>query len=96
MLAPPGAPAPELFRLSVGQYEAMSRAGILTARDRVELVDGLVRRIRREIPGGDQAIVIATGGLAPVLSAETEAVQHVDGELTLDGLRLIWERNRET
>ena len=62
----------------------------------VDLVDGLVRRIRSEIPGGDQAIVIATGGLAPVLSAETEAVQHVDAELTLDGLRLIWERNRET
>jgi len=62
----------------------------------VALVDGLVRRIRSEIPGGDQAIVIATGGLAPVLSAETEAVQHVDAELTLDGLRLIWERNRET
>ena len=61
----------------------------------VEMVDGLVRRIRSEIPGGDQAIVIATGGLAPVLSAETEAVQHVDAELTLDGLRLIWERNRD-
>jgi type III pantothenate kinase len=58
------------------------------------MVDGLVQRICREVPGGDQAIVIATGGLAAVLSAETQAVQHVDADLTLDGLRLIWERNR--
>ena len=60
----------------------------------VAMIDGLVRRIRGEIPGGDQAIVIATGGLAPVLADATEAIQHVDANLTLDGLRLIWERNR--
>src|SRR6186713_660650 len=60
----------------------------------VEMVDGLTRRIRAELPGGDAAVVIATGGLADVISAETEAVQHVDADLTLDGLRLIWERNR--
>ena len=60
----------------------------------VEMIDGLVRRIRREIPEGDQAIVIATGGLAEVLSSETRSIQHVDPNLTLDGLRLIWERNQ--
>src|SRR5215217_7719842 len=53
----------------------------------VELVDGLVRRIRAEIASGEKAIVIATGGLAPVLADETAAIQHVDGNLTLDGLR---------
>jgi type III pantothenate kinase len=61
----------------------------------VEMVDGLTRRIRKEIPRGEQAIVIATGGLAEVLSSETTSIQHVDRNLTLDGLRLIWERNQQ-
>lgn len=61
----------------------------------VEMVDGLVRRIRAELPSGDEAIVIATGGLADVISGETRAIQHVDPNLTLDGLRLIWERNQK-
>jgi type III pantothenate kinase len=58
----------------------------------VEMVDGLVRRIRTELEGGAQAVVIATGGLADVISGESRAIQHVDANLTLDGLRLIWER----
>ena len=60
----------------------------------VEMVDGLVRRMRQALPGGDGASVIATGGLADVLSGESTAIQHVDQNLTLDGLRLIWNRNR--
>jgi len=62
----------------------------------VEMVNGLVRRIRQEVPQGGQAVVIATGGLADVLSSESDAIDHVDPNLTLDGLRLIWERNRQT
>ena len=61
----------------------------------VEMVDGLVRRIRAELEGGDDAIVIATGGLADVLSGESRVIQHVDVNLTLEGLRLIWERQRQ-
>jgi type III pantothenate kinase len=60
----------------------------------VEMVDGLVRRMRAALPGGGGASVIATGGLAEVLSGESAAIQHVDQNLTLDGLRLIWNRNR--
>jgi type III pantothenate kinase len=59
----------------------------------VEMVDGLVRRIRTELKGGEQAIVIATGGLADVISGESRAIEHVDANLTLEGLRLIWERH---
>ena len=59
----------------------------------VEMVDGLVRRIRAEVPGGDTAVVVATGGLAGVISGESAAIQHVDPNITLDGLRLIWERS---
>ena len=59
----------------------------------VEMVDGLVRRIRAELDGGADAIVIATGGLASVLSAETSSIQHVNADLTLHGLRIIWEAN---
>lgn len=62
----------------------------------VEMVDGLVRRIREELPHGSAAIVIATGGLAAVLAGETKSIQHVDPDLTLKGLRLIWERNQKT
>ena len=58
----------------------------------VELVDGLVRRMRTELTDGDKAVVIATGGLAGVLATATASIQQVDQNLTLDGLRLIWSR----
>lgn len=62
----------------------------------VEMVDGLVRRIRAALPDGEQTTVIATGGLAGVLSSETRSIAYVEANLTLDGLRLIWERNQQT
>lgn len=58
----------------------------------VDMVEGLVRRIRSEL-GGDAAVV-ATGGLAESVAPETKLVEHVDAELTLTGLRMVWERNR--
>jgi type III pantothenate kinase len=62
----------------------------------VAMVDGLVDRIKRELTDGDRATVIATGGLADLLSSETRSIQHVEPDLTLEGLRLIWERNQRT
>jgi type III pantothenate kinase len=57
----------------------------------VALVDGLVARLSREI-GGDVS-VIATGGLAGVIAAESSSIEKVDPNLTLEGLRLIYARN---
>jgi type III pantothenate kinase len=56
----------------------------------VSMVDGIVQRIRAELPSGDRAVCIATGGMASVLSHETTAIQRVEPDLTLQGLRLIW------
>lgn len=59
----------------------------------VEMVDGLVRRIRGELPDGSRATVIGTGGLVEVIAEESRAIQKIEPDLTLDGLRLIWHRN---
>ncbi len=59
----------------------------------VGLVEGLVARFRAEL--GPEMKVIATGGLAPLIAAETTAIDIVDPWLTLEGLRLVWEMNRE-
>ena len=56
------------------------------------LVDGVVRRMRREL--GENAVCIATGGLAGVIAPEVDLIEHVDPDLTLHGLRMVWERNR--
>ncbi len=55
-------------------------------------IDGIVRRIVTELGGAAQ--VIATGGLAPLVLAESETVQHHEPDLTLIGLRLVYERNQ--
>jgi type III pantothenate kinase len=56
------------------------------------LVEGLVARFRKEL--GPDMKVIATGGLAPVLARLTDVFQVVNPDLTLDGLRMIYELNQ--
>jgi type III pantothenate kinase len=55
-------------------------------------VDAIVNRIKKELQADPQ--VIATGGLAELISRESETIQRVDPLLTLTGLRLIYERNK--
>jgi len=54
------------------------------------LVDGIVRRMRREMEGPLK--VIATGGLAPLIQGVSETIETVEPDLTLAGLRLISEQ----
>jgi len=57
----------------------------------VAQVDGLVARMKAEM---GEAKVIATGGLARLISEEADSIDVVDSFLTLDGLRIIYERNK--
>lgn len=55
------------------------------------LIDGIVRRIEAEL--GGEPSRLATGGLAHAIVPFSETIEEIDEMLTLDGLRLIWERN---
>lgn len=58
----------------------------------IGLIEGLVSRISAEY--GTPMTVVGTGGLAVLFAKATTAIRHIDGELTLRGLRLIHYRNR--
>lgn len=55
------------------------------------LVDGIVNRIRKE--SGEAPMVIATGGLAPLIAEVSETIHHVEEFLTLQGLIILFNRN---
>ena len=59
----------------------------------VSLVDGLIERVCGEYPPREQPAVLATGGLAPALVDASRGIERAAPDLTLEGLRLLYDRN---
>jgi len=65
----------------------------------IGLVDGILARMIQEMNNGEMAgpaaKIIATGGLASLIAEDSRYIETIDDMLTLDGLRIVFERNRE-
>ena len=60
----------------------------------VGLVEKIIDMMKKELNIEDVK-VIATGGLSSLIASETDSIDYVDRFLTLDGLRIIYEKNKE-
>jgi len=58
----------------------------------LSLVDGILARMKRELP--EVKKVVATGGLATLFESDSEHIDEIDPDLTLKGLKIIYDRNR--
>jgi type III pantothenate kinase len=89
--------AARLPRIGIGRPQAVIGRSTVPAMQSgifwgyVGMIEGLVARIRAEWDGPLK--VIATGGLAPLLAEGTTVIGQIDPDLTLDGLRLLADRN---
>ncbi len=91
------AAAARLPRIGIGRPQAVIGRSTVPAMQSglywgyIGLVEGLATRIKAEFDGPLK--VVATGGLAPLFAEGTTIIEHIDPDLTLDGLRLLAERN---
>ena len=89
--------AARLPRIGIGRPQAVIGRATVPAMQSgiywgyVGLIEGLVTRIRREMD--HEAKIVGTGGLAPLFSEGTEIFDRIEPDLTLDGLRMLAERN---
>jgi type III pantothenate kinase len=89
--------AARLPRIGIGRPQAVIGRGTVAAMQSgvywgyIGLIEGLVARIQAEY--GGKLKVIATGGLAPLFSEGTTVIELIEPDLTLEGLRLLAERN---
>ena len=60
----------------------------------IGLVDGIIERIIKEMGGDQKPRVVATGGLARMVAADSQYINEIDDLLTIDGLRILFERNK--
>lgn len=61
----------------------------------VGLVEFIVNRMKKELaPGGEKVTVIATGGMASLIRDGSDCIDHIERQLTLEGLQLIYKKNR--
>ncbi|WP_105177522.1 MULTISPECIES: type III pantothenate kinase [Clostridium] len=58
-------------------------------------VEYIVKKMKEEMSDGIEPYVIATGGLANLIANETDAIDEVDSDLTLEGLKILYQKNRE-
>ncbi|MBV8166572.1 MAG: type III pantothenate kinase [Alphaproteobacteria bacterium] len=91
--------AAKLPRVAIRRPERVIAKGTVSAMQSgvywgyVGLIEGLVQRMRAEV--GAPVPVVATGGLAPMFADASDVITHVEGDLTIWGLLLIHERNRQ-
>jgi type III pantothenate kinase len=89
--------AARLPRIGIGRPQAVIGRSTVPAMQSgiywgyVGMIEGLVTRIKAEF--GEPMKVIATGGLAPLFAEGTTMIEQIEPDLTLDGLRILAERN---
>jgi type III pantothenate kinase len=89
--------AAQLPRIGIGRPQAVIGRSTVPAMQSgiywgyVGLIEGMVARIKNEFGGPMK--VVATGGLAPLLAEGTLVIEHIDPDLTLEGLRMLAQRN---
>jgi type III pantothenate kinase len=92
--------AAKLPRVAVRRTERVIATGTVQAMQSgvfwgyIGLIEGLIGRVRGEF--GAPLAVVATGGLAPLFADATDVFDHVDDDLTLEGLRLVFLRNTKS